>query len=350
MDEKALRRAICALVTIILFILVFRDVFSYPQGFEEEVAPDFEQTSFNLTSLGNGVRRIEATIRNNGSAPTTTGAVPSSWEKVYFIMTLSDGEGVLNESIIDLDLDGNGEKTNIFDVRWDPIPTRPMDVTVNGTHVYSLYEEEGFNFSINGISKYFQLGSITHALLYASRDLAEFWLDVIHKYIPNPTIYWHLSSWDFSTTEHVEVSDFQINGESVEVNLTHDTKQFHSDGSGADERWYVIPNQTMEIGVGEEVNLSCVLTADRTVLIDLWLIISWSPDNINRDWKNFSWEGLIAYPLVVNESTTTTTTSTDTSSTTTGTPSFSFLSEIVMVFLIAFSVHRKRTKKFNRKE
>jgi hypothetical protein len=343
-----MKRASLILILLISIFIAIGGVKSYPQKLTSDDFPDFEQTSFIFNVTQNGVGKVEAAIRNNGSAPATTGAVPSTWEKVLLTMTLSSGEGTINESFVDFDIDGDGDKADTFDVRWSPTPNRSMDATVDGDHVYSLYEDDGsYNFSVNGISKYFQLGSDKqHAMYYASEDYAEFMFDVVQKYLPNPTIIWKLSTWDLSTIEHVTVTDFTINGEAVEVNLTHNSKQFLSDLEPVDERWYVIPNQAFEIGVGETVDLSCILTADRTVTIDLGLIITWSLDNINRFWRNFIWEGLTAYTFEVNEPTTTTSATLSVTTSTNGL-GFSFLPEFALILLIAFSVHKKKYKKLN---
>jgi hypothetical protein len=342
-----MKRALLILILLISIFIAIGGVKSYPQEFSEDEAPDFEQTSFHFNVIRNGVGKVEATIRNNGSAPATTGAVPSTWEKIYFIMDLSNGEGILNESFVDHDLDGDGDKTDIYEVRWSPTTNRSMDATVDGIHVYSAYEDDGsFSWSIDGKSKFFQLGDKLHAMVYAAEDEAEFLLDVVQRYLPSPTIYWHLSTWDFSTIEHVNVTDFTINGEAVEVNFTQDTKQI-SDGSGADERWHVIPNQAFEIGVGETVDLSCIITADRIVTIDLWIIVGWSPDGIIRYVRTFMWEGITAITIEVNENTTTTTTSATLSTTTSSKIDFTFLPEFALILLIAFSAHREKYKKHN---
>ncbi|MHA2248199.1 MAG: hypothetical protein ACXADY_24835, partial [Candidatus Hodarchaeales archaeon] len=271
-----MKRALLILILLISIFIAIGGMKSYPQELKADEAPNFEQTSFSFELIKNGVGKVEATIRNNGSAPATTGTMPSVWEKVYFMITLSNGEGIINESIVDHDLDGDGDKTDIFEVRWSPSPTRPMDATVDGVHVYSLDEDDGSNnFSINGISKFFQLGdevSAMHALVRADEDEADFLFYVVQKFLPTPTIFWILSTWDFSTVEHVTVTDFKINGEAVELNFTHDKVNLADNGMGADERVYVIPNQAFEIGVGETVDLSCILTANRNVTIDLFLV------------------------------------------------------------------------------
>jgi hypothetical protein len=304
MDGKFMKRIRIEVIALLFFLMVIRSVKSYPQELMEDQAPDFELLNFEFTIVQNGVAKLETTIRNNGSATTTNGAVPSIWEKVYFPISLSNGEGLLNESEIEYDLDGNGDLTNVFEVRWAPNATRPMDAIVGGVHVYSLYEADGsFNFSINGLSKIFQLGEKMHAMYSADNDKAEFLFDVILKSLPNPTIYWHLSTWDLDTIQHVNVSDFRINDELVELNHTVNTRQYNYESgveSWAHERWYIIPNQSMKIKSGEEVNFSCILTADQTVKIDLGLILAWSPDGLNRFFWDFRWEALVGYIFEVS--------------------------------------------------
>ena len=347
-----MKRAFFTSLPIILFLLVIGCGQSYPQEIKAEGAPEFVQKNkLQLSYIKNGVGKFEVTIRNNGSAPATTGTQPSFWETVEYQLRLSDGEGTLNESVIGLDLDGNGKKTDTFEVRCVGNATRPYDATIDGIHVYSLVEGDGiFNFSIKGISKYFQLGSDKeHVMWYAngSDDRAFFYFDVFSKYLPSPSIAWILSTWDLITIEYVTISDFRINGTLVEANLTHDTTTIDSQGDAANHRWHIIPNQAFEIGVGEELNLSCIVTATKTVKIDLWLVISWSPDNINRDFWNFQDQGFIATYFQVNESSTTTpTTSTTTSD---DTPGFSFFPEFTLILLVTFLI-RKKHKRINRIE
>ncbi|MFX0016039.1 MAG: hypothetical protein ACFFB2_13325 [Promethearchaeota archaeon] len=339
-----MRRALLSFFTIFSFIIVTGYVKSYPLELMVNGTPDFEQTSFVFNNTENGVLKFEASIRNNGSAPTPKGTVLGIWEKIAFFMPLSNGEGVIDESTIDFDLDSNGKKTDTFEVRWSPNVTRPWDAIIDGDHVYSLIEEDGnsINISLKGKTKLFTLGGeMSHILYFATQDYIELLFNVSLNYIPNPTIYWVLSSWNRETLEHVTVSDFYINDKPVEVNFTNNKINADNTGISADEKWYVIPNQALDFAVGEEVNLSCTLTADTTVEIDLWLIAAWSQDGMNKHLRNFSDEGLISYTFIVIQFTTdASATLSNTSSP--HTPSFSFIPEIMIILLITLTLYKRK--------
>ncbi|UCG01908.1 MAG: hypothetical protein JSW11_20190 [Candidatus Heimdallarchaeota archaeon] len=315
--------------------------------------PDFSHVSSSLASTEPGVYQFTTTVRNDG-APATAGTMTMDWGKLAYQMPLVDGVGILDESIVDLDLNGDGDKTDTFDVMWSPNATRPWDAVVDGVHAYAIFEGppddtrrlETYNLE-NGKPKLFKLGTETHTLQRAENNFALFMLKsakIVSQPSPNFKLY-------FNTT-NLSASNFKINGDPVEVESTWVGGEFYpTEPWAGKKRWdttvYTIPNKHFEIDSGETVSFSCTITAQETITCDLALLMGWSPDgNVRLRWVPFfeadvSFEAPTTTTVPTTASTSTTTIETEPTESI-GTPGFSFILSLLIVLPMLVYKHRKK--------
>ena len=232
------------------------------------------------------VYQFNATIQYDGY-PARQGTVPISYENEYYDLPLINGVGTLDESIVDLDLNGDGDKTDTFGVTWFHNETRQWDAIINDggndIHAYSRNEGPPENpssirtYYINGKSKLFQLGTETHILYNANNDVAGFGLGnavIVNHPSPNFELY-------FKTTSII-ATDFFINGTPAGLNYTWSGRESVYGEIPYNYRVYVVPDYPYEIDSGEIVIFSCTLIAHETTTCDLGIIMNWSPDNNTR--------------------------------------------------------------------
>ncbi|MFX1249975.1 MAG: hypothetical protein ACFFBQ_21500 [Promethearchaeota archaeon] len=288
---------------------------------------DFSSTGYSLTETRQGVYEFSATVQHNGSDPATTGLVPIPWERVSYELALSNGVGLLNESIVDLDLNGDTDKVDSFNVTWFHNATRQWDATINDgskeIHAYAITESPPTgsakfpmirNYSINGKSKLFSLDSEIHFLYRADNDWATFGLGETFIFDhPCPNFELILFS------SKVTAIDFQINNKPVDVNFSTTVVQnlpYHNlVNNPTDAPIYVVPTETFDISPGELVNFSCTLVAHEATTFEVCLAVNWSPDGVTR----YAWVSV--WDIITLKATTSTTTTTginDTTTTTTG--------------------------------
>ncbi|MFX0174220.1 MAG: hypothetical protein ACFE9L_20255, partial [Candidatus Hodarchaeota archaeon] len=227
------------------------------------------------------------TVKNNGE-PATTGFVPIMWETKFYEIQLSIGEGILEESEVDYDLNADNDKTDTFDVTRFQNDDRLWDAKIinNGDeiHAYSICEgppDDPWSirrYYFNGQPKFFKLGTETHFLYVATDSIATFGLGkgFIEKH-PSPNFELFVDS------DKIDVNDFHINGKTVDVNLTHTAvtqELYYNDYVPYPQTVYVTnnPDQTFEIESGEEVTLSCIFKAQENTTCRVVLIMNWSPD------------------------------------------------------------------------
>lgn len=259
--------------------------------------PEFILLDSSLSSSKPGVYQFIATIQNIGGS-ATVGIVPISWEKIIYDITLDNGIGTLVESNVDLDLNGDGDTLDTFDVSWFHNDTRNWDAIINDgvqdIHAYSLWEGPPENrkmlrtYYINGEPKLIKLGSETHTLIFADKDSACFGLgDAAIRCHPSPNfelIFEHEGSYS-----KISATDFEINELSVEVNQTHEGvyHPYFSEDPWID-KVYMVPNYASEITLGEKVTFSCTFIAHESIISDIFLIMNWSPDgNIRYIYQPF---------------------------------------------------------------
>ncbi|MFX1249959.1 MAG: right-handed parallel beta-helix repeat-containing protein, partial [Promethearchaeota archaeon] len=243
-----------------------------------------------LTPVQEGIYDFTVTIQNI-STPVSANSVPISWENVYYELPLDNGYGILDENVVDLDLNGDNDKIDLFDVTWFHNETRSWDAIINDgfqdIHAYSIYEglpeDPGRyrTYYIDGESKLFQLGTKMHSLYMVNKDLAVFGLeDVIILNHPSPNFLFVVYS------PIIDVTDFYINNALIEVNYTHTlaAPQF-----GLDLTFYIISAQT--IGSAEVITFSCTILTRETMISNVAFRMNWSPDgNTRSQWDFFTQE------------------------------------------------------------
>jgi hypothetical protein len=325
----------------------------YPLKVHSNGGPDFiTLINSTLTDVqpGSGVFQLNATFQNNGSAPATTGIVSISWEIKMFELELSGGVGSLNESVVNLDLNGDGDKIDFFPVTWFHNETRPMDAIVDGVHAYAinegLFEDPWLNrtYYIDGKPKLFQLGNKTHVLYDANAEVAYFGLDAFIQHYPSPIFQLFFLFYDLNMSHNLNASDFKINEEFVEINHTityieHLTIQGYPP---YDVKCYLIPNKAKNFDSGENITFSCIVRVNKTITADVFIIVNWSPDGNRRSAKVLG--EMIGHLFVVNTTSTSSTSSTTstTSSTSVSGSGFSILTAFTLLLVIAFLIRKRR--------
>ncbi|MFX1517926.1 MAG: hypothetical protein ACFFC6_16615 [Promethearchaeota archaeon] len=316
-------------------------------SFEAINRPYFITIESDLITVNAYTKQITSTVKNIG-APATTGNVPISWEDIMYDLPLDDGEGTLDESVVDSDLNGDGDKDDTFDVRWDPSADRPWDAMVDGIHVYALrelpFESVNRTYYLDGNSKLFKLGSETHTLYAASNDLASFG-------IGNAFIETHpCPNFAVIVLANVSASNFKINGMVVEADHMYSGIQVWADGSIQNITGYYVPKQASKINTGEEVTFSGIFSSYETTTCDVYLMLNWSPDGNIRYFVNPLIEtdvSLEATPTPMPTSTTSTSTSSTTTETeptkSNGTPGFSFIICLLIVLPVLHTWKKKNT-------
>ncbi|MHA2327543.1 MAG: hypothetical protein ACXACR_03380, partial [Candidatus Hodarchaeales archaeon] len=303
--------------------------------------PYFISVDSVFTQINTGVKQFKGVVKNIG-APATTGLVPMFWEPDYYPLALNGGDGVLDESDIGLDLDGDGNTADTFTVTWLDSPTRPCDANVDGKYVYAILDQPqspwyNLTYNFGGQSKLFQLGSKTHCLYFADANVAEFGLCGTLREHPSP-------SFKLVSFANVIADDFKINGNPVNEDYSEPFVLWYPDQE-VNYTTYVIPNQAFNIGTEEEITLSCNLGASETITTEVVLAINWSPDgNIRYMWRTFAEETTIEVTTTPTSTLPTTTTSPTSSETTptVGVPGFSFLPFLLILPLL---IYRKKRKK-----
>ncbi|MFX1283250.1 MAG: ABC transporter substrate-binding protein [Promethearchaeota archaeon] len=272
--------------------------------------PEFNLLDYSLTKISENVYKFIVNIQNTG-APAISGTLPISWEKTYYELSLVKGEGKLEESVLDLDLNGDGDKSDIFDISWFHNETRSWDALISGVHAYSIKEgspeapgRHRTYFLNNGKPKLFQLGSETHILYYADNDYAALGLNAVIKHHPSPNFELYFN------TDSVSASNLSIDGMLAKENYTWSG---YEQVIGEDlwfSNIYVVPNSLFEITTGQTISFSCLLKVEETVDCILGLIMNWSPEGNTRCIWTPIWEESIILegPPVTTTTTTTTTT------------------------------------------
>jgi hypothetical protein len=283
-----MKRLILLILVSLIFLLNVGTVTLSPEGIKSISNVDFSSPGYTLDSTIQGMYEFNVTVQHTGSTPATAASVPITWENVYYRLPLTNGIGVLDESIVDYDLNGDGDKIDTFDVMWDNDPIRQWDVNItDGTtdiHAYAITETSGTfpiirNYTLNGESKLFTLGSETHFLYSADNTAATFGLGGAYLYNhPGPNFELALYS------SEVNAIDFKINGDPVEVDFSTTVKHIDDTLENVPNNApvYVVPPDAFTISPGEQVTFSCTIIAHEATTFDFGLLINWSPDGVHR--------------------------------------------------------------------
>ncbi|MHA2243949.1 MAG: hypothetical protein ACXADY_03190 [Candidatus Hodarchaeales archaeon] len=245
--------------------------------------PFFEILSSILTDTENYTKQFSTTIKNHGASATKEN-IFMTWEELNYVLPLTEGQGTLNESVVNLDLNGDGDEVDTFEVTWFKNQTRQIDATIDEVHVYALIEtlEEEYTtltYYINDKSKLFKLGNNYHALYECTEDYVDLGLN--SKIVPHPTpnFQFMIDSFNLTAIQYVNVSNFRINGKSTSLNSTVTLRTNYQDAwpyPPFDITSYIIPSNI--ITSGEEVTFSCTLSATQNITIDIWFWVNWTPD------------------------------------------------------------------------
>lgn len=254
-------------------------------SFEAINRPFFIGTSLDIMDVNTGVKQLEATVKNIGT-PASTGTVPISWDDLWYELQLETGSGTLVESVLGLDLNGNGNILDSFSVTWYPNGDRQYDALINnGTHdihAYSfmeggLYSSLNRSYYIDGNPKLFQLGSEWHSLYIADNNYAIFGLGAVIQNHPSPNV--ELVIENEGAFPAIHASDFKINGAPTELNLTWlGPLQLASSAELWSDMAYIDPNTDFVIDQDEEMTFSCTFAAHEAKTSDVYFILNWSPD------------------------------------------------------------------------
>ncbi|MFX0151132.1 MAG: hypothetical protein ACFFAJ_10155, partial [Candidatus Hodarchaeota archaeon] len=284
-----MKRLILLSLISLIFVLNVGTVILSPEGIRSISNVDFSSLGYTLDSTIQGKYEFSVTVQHTGSDPATAGSVPIPWEKVNYELPLTNGFGILAESTVDYDLNGDGDKIDTFDVTWYNDTIREWDAIIkDGTtdiHAYAITETPGGafprirNYTLNGNSKLFTLGSETHFLYEANNDTATFGLGGAYIY-PHPGSNFELALF----SSKVSAIDFKINGDPVDVDFSVTVKHIadYLVNSPVDAPIYLVPTETFDINPGEQITFSCTLIAHEATSLEILVVVNWSPDGVNR--------------------------------------------------------------------
>lgn len=322
--------------------------------------PEFRLVQSSLSLDTEGKYQFTATIENEG-APATTGLVPISWEEFVYDLPLVGGIGTLEESVVDYDLNGDGDKSDSFEVIRFQNETRQWDAIIKDgiqeIHAYSLVEGPPETpriirtYYINGKPKLFQLGSEKYSLVMATEDSARLGLGKV-QILKHPGPNFELVFEHPGTYSRLKATDFKINEKPVEEDHEWTGLWLPVEDEPWIERIYVVPNQASEISSGEKITFSCTITANDTVNSDIYLIMNWSPDENLRHLSQPYFKANVEFEVPTTPMTTGPTTITGTTTTTKpaptttrkeisiDTPGFSLLATLMI--LIPVLIHNRK--------
>lgn len=317
--------------------------------------PFFAGKDQQMNQINASALEFTATIRNHGT-PAVNGKLTISWENAMYEMEITGGEGILEESLLDLDLNGDGDESDTFPYTWFHNDTRQWDAIIhdgsNDIHTYAILDQdpserwENFSYYLNnGQPKLFQLGNQTHSLYGVSSKYAAFGFgNVIFLSHPSPNFMFVMYAGENkSNIKSIDVVDFKINGEPVKPNLTMSLRSFFLTDTADDLKVYLIPNKAFTVTTGEEQIISATIIANETSGPFMpQMIVNWSPDGNRR----FRWYTTMFSPVFFEINTKITMSNPPTTSMSTtphSTPSFPYMSSISIVILtIAWNNRRKR--------
>ncbi|MFX0209314.1 MAG: hypothetical protein ACFFDT_25245 [Candidatus Hodarchaeota archaeon] len=312
----------------------FRWANAWDGSFDSVPQPNFNVIASSFTESETGKYQFNATVKNTGD-PVIQSNSPWQFEEIYYELPLIDGKGKLDETDLDLDLNGDTDKTDEFEVEWVPTSGSQYDAIIEGTYVYSLDDITLNSLSghprryyIDNKPKTFTLGTETHILYSASADRLSLGFYNAHI-IRHPSPYFRLLVFANVTT-----SDFKVNGEAAEAVYTWTMDAWEMDK----HTHWIVPIES-DIDTGEEVTFSCTLIAHETKTSDIYFLIQWSPDGDTSYRMGKVWEESFKEYITT---TTTTSTTTTTTTTTNGTPGFSLLTSLLLFIPVLFYKHRKK--------
>jgi hypothetical protein len=265
--------------------------FSTDSNIHEVNEVDFIYLGYSASNFPNGTKQFSVRIKNRGSVSAISGLVPISWEDYFYEIPLKDGIGTLDENMLGVDLNGNGDILDEFSVRWFCNSIRQWDAIIQDglqdIHVYSIFEGSIENpggirtYNIDGHSKLFQLGNQTHSLYMANNDRAWFGLT-------NGVIRSHQSPcFELIVDSKIVITEVKINHKPVSLDYTWTFADNIVSGPW-NTTAYIIPVPVPGVLAEETVTLSCTFISNSSISSDIFLYMNWSPDGyIRKIWDFF---------------------------------------------------------------
>ncbi|MCD6513822.1 MAG: hypothetical protein J7L07_02755 [Candidatus Odinarchaeota archaeon] len=262
----------------------------------EEQIPKFRLVDYQVEYIDSGIIKVTFKIENYGFKATEDN-LTITWEQTSYELKLNDGYGFLKESNVGIDLNGDGDRVDIWEVEW---VEDTLDVKVNGSYVHALLEPQEpsdaeshciVSYYVNNESKMFKLGSKEHFLYHAGPDHASFGLNAYAIKHPSPNIELVIGQrfTPFRMLPTILAFGFKINGQSVTPQFQTSAFIFDSEG------WmfalaYVIPIGAID--GGETIEFSFTIAGKTGEAYSLaGLLVNWSPgENIRHEWILFSAE------------------------------------------------------------
>lgn len=186
-----------------------------------------------------------------------------------------------------LDLNGDGDIQDSFEVTWFHNETRLWDAIIDGEHGYAIFEGPPDDmrrletyYLENGQPKLFQLGNKTHTLQRENKDYGLFGLEcqgIVTHPSPNFELYY--------TTTSLSAVDFKINEIPVIEDYVWSGRELYPPSGEMQSRVYLVPDYSFQIDTGETITISCTLITHDAVTCDIALLMNWSPDgNTRKRW------------------------------------------------------------------
>jgi len=264
--------------------------YEFPAPTKVEV-PLFKVLSKEVEGFEGGLN-VTLTFYNYG-CNATTGNVWLPWDRVFCSVSFN-GEpptGILNESLLTFDVNGDGDSTDSFTVQFIDNET----VAIDGVTAKALMAPEGRVY-YDSVGLYdvmemnsFQLGLKNHTLYRVNyrtdigAGAAGFGLDSFFRYHPGPNMLFIIEDVGASinSTSRAQITDVEING-------IPSLLDFNWTGSWPDPviegQWYVDSAYVYPTGfIGSNTTFTVHLSIKGEVGTYLLMtIINWSPDSIHR--------------------------------------------------------------------
>ncbi len=278
-----LKRTVSGIMLTLLLILML-SALRFSSGHVPTMDyPIFELLSMHSTPLVGGVD-MEFTFNNTGY-PATTGTVWVPWEKVAYDTPL-EGEppsGNINETLLELDVNGDGDKLDVFTVRY--VNDTQAEVDNEVANAMKIPEQTfwftGGRFEVREKNN-FTIGTKTHALYAVRNTYASFALDNFFHDHPSPNIEIYISQMVTSprNASTAEVTSLKLNGNPVPYEFNWTNHEFSAEA----EQWRADNAYVYPLGF---LNSNAVFTVELSVRGEpgsyiLYAILNWAPDTLHR--------------------------------------------------------------------
>jgi len=245
--------------------------------------PIFELLSMHSTPQVAGID-MEFTFNNTGY-PATTGTVWVPWEKVSYDTPLVDDppSGNINETLLELDVNGDDDKLDVFTVRYvNDIQAEVDSEIANAMRI----PEQTFEYPWGRLDvmekNSFTIGAKTHALYAVRNTYAGFALDNFFHDHPSPNIEIVISQMVTSprNASTAEVTSLKLNGDRVSYEFNWTNHEFNAEtGQWRADNAYVYPLGFIDTNEVFTVELSI---RGEPSSYKLYVILNWASDTLHR--------------------------------------------------------------------